>query len=65
MPLSTSVIISEVCQSGGMQAFLHGGRSLTVLEISNHFREPLERSLLDFKDLIISKRSKGIIRTIF
>jgi len=26
-------------------------------EFSNHFREPLERSLLDFKDLIISKRS--------
>jgi len=32
MPLSTSVIISEVCLSGGMQAFLHGGRSLTILE---------------------------------
>ena len=28
-------------------------------------REPLERSLLDFKELIISKRSKGIVCTIF
>ena len=34
-------------------------------EVSNPFREPLKRSLLDFKDLIISKSSKGIIRTIF
>ena len=32
MPLSTSVIFSEVCLSGGMQAFLHGGRSLIILE---------------------------------
>ena len=26
------VIVSEVCKSGGMQAFLHGGRSLIILE---------------------------------
>ena len=32
MPLSTSVIVSEVCYSGDMQVFLHGGRSLTILE---------------------------------
>ena len=32
MPLGTSVIVSEVCQSGDMQVFLHGGRSLTILE---------------------------------
>ena len=47
-----------------MQAFLHVGRPLTILENlsgrSNHFREPLERSLLDFKGLIISKRSKEV-----
>ena len=70
MPLSTSVIVSEVCKSGSMQAFLHGGEVSNhfrepLREVSNHFREPLERSLLDFKDLIISKRSKGIIQTIF
>ena len=32
MPLSTSVIINEVCHSGDMQVFLFGGRSLTILE---------------------------------
>jgi len=56
MPLSTSVIVSEVWRYAGIPAWR---------EVSNRFREPLERSLLDFKDLIISKRSKGIIRTIF
>jgi len=47
MPLSTSVIVSEVCQSGGMQAWREVSNHFRepLWEVSNHFREPLERSL--------------------
>ena len=57
MPLSISVIVSEVkWRYAGIPAWR---------EVSNHFKKPLEKFLLDFKDLIISKRSKGIIHFYF
>jgi len=65
MPLSTSVIVSEVCQvvryAGIPAVCRHSCRYAGIpvwREVSNYFREPLERSLLDFKDLIISKNRR-------
>ena len=63
MPLSTSVINSHVCRVDSFDWRYVGIPAWR--EVSNHFTEPLERSLRDFKDLIISKISKEIIRTIF
>ena len=63
IPLSISEITSEVYSVG----FFDGRYVLGIpawKEVSNHFRKPLEKSLRDFKDPIISERSEKIICTI-
>ena len=63
MPLRASVIISQVCWVDSFNWRYVGIPAWR--EVSDHFTEPLEGSLRDFKDLIISKITKEIICTIF
>ena len=58
----------EVCNATQHMSDLFGWRYAGIpawREVSNHFREYLERSFWDFKELFITIRSKEIIRTIF